>query len=150
MCKYCTYGGNCYTWTCLLTIRVALPTEIGADGQGPLLITKGNPTSSRGCYGVVSIENQLYQVYQLGIRCRRSLSATSSASVIESSRKQGAGHRGGGSYLTRSYSIRQAQEVGPHAQTKNGTAAVHCSCAVYTLWRKGVVGHTTKHRRGQF
>jgi hypothetical protein len=40
-------GGNCYTSTRLLTAGVALPTEIGADGQR-LFATKGDPTSSRG------------------------------------------------------------------------------------------------------
>jgi hypothetical protein len=58
---------------------VALPTEIGTDGQRPLLVTKGNPTSSRGCY---QIEHHLYQVYLLSTRCRRGLPATSSASVV--------------------------------------------------------------------
>jgi hypothetical protein len=33
-------------YPCSLTTRVALPTEMGTDGQRPLLITKGNPTSS--------------------------------------------------------------------------------------------------------
>jgi hypothetical protein len=89
-------GGDCHTDTGLLTTGVALPTEIGAGGQRPLrlLITKGNPTSSRGCYRVVPIEHQLHQVYQWSTRCRQSQPATSSASVIDPNRKQGAGHRG--------------------------------------------------------
>jgi hypothetical protein len=32
--------------------------RIGLDSQRPLLITKGDPTSSRGCHQVVPIEHQ--------------------------------------------------------------------------------------------
>jgi hypothetical protein len=40
----------------------ALPTEIGADGHGPLLITRGIPTSNLGqrCYQVATSEHRLY------------------------------------------------------------------------------------------
>jgi hypothetical protein len=66
VCRF--FGGDCYTLTCSLTTRVALPTEIGTDGQRPLLITKGNPTSSRGCYQVVPVEHHLYQVVVLRLQ----------------------------------------------------------------------------------
>jgi hypothetical protein len=82
------------------------------DGQRPLLITKGNPTSSQGCYQVVPIEHHLYQVYQLsthaGEACQQHevhLSLIQAASQVQDT--------GGGSYLTRSYAVSQAQEAGP-------------------------------------
>jgi hypothetical protein len=36
-----------------LTTRVALPTRVRTDGQRPLLMTKGNPSGSRGCHQTV-------------------------------------------------------------------------------------------------
>jgi hypothetical protein len=92
--------------------KTGIATEIGADGQRPLLITKGNPISSRGCYQVVPIEHQLYQVYHLSTRageaCQQHqvhLSLIQAASKVQDT--------GGGSYLTRSHSISPAQEAGP-------------------------------------
>jgi hypothetical protein len=49
------FGGGVTSKICSLTTSVALPTELGSDGQRPILITKGNPTSSRGCYKVSSV-----------------------------------------------------------------------------------------------
>jgi hypothetical protein len=56
-------GGVVPVKTCLLTTRVALPTETGTDSQGPLLFAKGSPTSSRGYYQVVPIEHHVHTVH---------------------------------------------------------------------------------------
>jgi hypothetical protein len=49
---------------CLRTTRVASPTRIEIDGQRSLLITKGNPTSSRGCYQAAPTERLVHNACQ--------------------------------------------------------------------------------------